>query len=149
MWEPQRLTSLWASTASYRDSFTSYLCQGMWEFLSSRCWRVLYGPQLSLVLKVTEFVSATQRYIIFVFWVRYSRNTKCRWPVGLLTSKTPFDCRIKWWYGILQSYLRYLPNLNFDEMRPTSELLKRCLIALELFPLLIVRVVLPVSRRFS
>jgi hypothetical protein len=22
MWEPQRLTTLWASTASYRDSFT-------------------------------------------------------------------------------------------------------------------------------
>jgi hypothetical protein len=24
MWEPRRLTSLWASTASYRDSFTFF-----------------------------------------------------------------------------------------------------------------------------
>jgi hypothetical protein len=25
MWEPRRLTTLWASTACYRDSFTFYL----------------------------------------------------------------------------------------------------------------------------
>jgi hypothetical protein len=30
MWEPQHLTTLWASTVSYRDTFTPYLCRVRW-----------------------------------------------------------------------------------------------------------------------
>jgi hypothetical protein len=30
MWEPQRLTTLWASTASYRDIFTFYPIDRVW-----------------------------------------------------------------------------------------------------------------------
>jgi hypothetical protein len=36
MWEPRRLTTLWASTACYRDSFTFYLISNKWFFLSRR-----------------------------------------------------------------------------------------------------------------
>jgi hypothetical protein len=40
MWEPRRLTSLWAFTACYRDSFTSFFTEGIlkgnFEFRNSR-----------------------------------------------------------------------------------------------------------------
>jgi hypothetical protein len=36
MWEPRRLTTLWASTACYRDSFT-YICGHEWcKYLDMR-----------------------------------------------------------------------------------------------------------------
>jgi hypothetical protein len=41
MWEPRRLTTLWASTACYRDSFTFTLIWDLYEFF--HCTLVILG----------------------------------------------------------------------------------------------------------
>jgi hypothetical protein len=44
MWDPRRLTTLWASTACYRDSFTFTFCYTPILFVSGwRMWEVLKG----------------------------------------------------------------------------------------------------------
>jgi hypothetical protein len=38
MWEPRRLTTLWASTACYRDSFSWKWLAVYWQFLPHPEW---------------------------------------------------------------------------------------------------------------
>jgi hypothetical protein len=48
MWEPRRLTTLWASTACYRDSFTFY-SKGIMRLTNHRCRVIKFKFSLDLL----------------------------------------------------------------------------------------------------
>jgi hypothetical protein len=60
MWDPQRLTTLWAFTASYRDSFTLLLHNSLLDFI---LLNTLFSNTLSLCssLNIRDQVSHPYR----------------------------------------------------------------------------------------
>jgi hypothetical protein len=65
MWEPRRLANLWASTASYRDSFTFYLLS--------------IGSQIGRILDDTGFMSVLrlERRTLRIIEGRFMKIERC------------------------------------------------------------------------
>jgi hypothetical protein len=72
MWEPQHLTTLWASTACYRDSFT-LLVDGMTDGQMSLILRQTVASVVGIVV-VSMFVQNKTHRILYIVEVQIFTN---------------------------------------------------------------------------
>jgi hypothetical protein len=107
MWEPRRLTTLWASTACYRDSFTyNFACNTGGR--KSRVGLVTCNEWMETLLGSVQFIlRSTRVWLPWLFlWFRLFRT-------NILIVHTLFLLLLTYGYlnsFILRSLLSYLPS---------------------------------------
>jgi hypothetical protein len=102
MWEPRRLTSLWASTACYMNSFTFYLRQNLSNshILSSSSSKTPYAVSclLHAVYVSCSLISSLQYHFYFLFIYSHSgRETGSTRHVGHWMAYCTCPGWLWWW----------------------------------------------------
>jgi hypothetical protein len=108
MWEPQRLTILWASTACYRDSFTFTLISGLtrhsvhWNYMS--CCGILL--KFHVHMEMFAFFNYMNFAWSFFFWgpkqwpvLAYAEFQYCirgAWNLYKVVAQWGFSCPIRY-----------------------------------------------------
>jgi hypothetical protein len=97
MWDPQRLTALWASMACYRDSFTFF----WWEYRRSDGTEVAPNQQANINFSMVRGMRIVNYVLVFL----YTRIVSAVKRVEFISDKMYIILRGRWCDIIVRSVL--------------------------------------------